>query len=157
LPLSWTNPNGLQPRQPGEHPYRAADADGKEQGGVMDKDKSNLLAETIDILKSRDKTPADVSWVGVRIARWLAVVPKEKRLPPDPMPVGSWDDFAKFADFEYNAGYGGNEVQGNLIVVGDNWWLERGEYDGSEWWEFKTIPQKSADTTPLRPTDLHER
>ena len=31
-------PDGLQPRQPGEHPYRAADADGKEQreGGVME-------------------------------------------------------------------------------------------------------------------------
>ena len=29
-----------------------------------------------------------------------------------------------------------------LLVVGDNWWLERHEYDGSEWWEFKTIPNK---------------
>ena len=31
------NGDGLQPRQPGEHPHRAADADGKEQreGGVM--------------------------------------------------------------------------------------------------------------------------
>ena len=28
------------------------------------------------------------------------------------------------------------------VAVGDNWWLERAEYDGSEWWEFKTIPKE---------------
>lgn len=26
------------------------------------------------------------------------------------------------------------------MLVGDGWWIERAEYDGSEWWEFKTIP-----------------
>lgn len=26
------------------------------------------------------------------------------------------------------------------MVVGDDWWLERHEYDGSEWWEFKRLP-----------------
>jgi hypothetical protein len=41
--------DGLQPRQPGEHPYRAADADGKEQreGGVM----------------AKKKTPKNVEWI----------------------------------------------------------------------------------------------
>lgn len=25
-------------------------------------------------------------------------------------------------------------------MAGDDWWLERAEYDGSEWWKFKTLP-----------------
>jgi hypothetical protein len=49
--MSWPRSeqsHGLQPRQPGEHPYRAADADGKEQreGGVMAKKlPKNLVAQ----------------------------------------------------------------------------------------------------------------
>ena len=45
MKLLFTN-DGLQPRQPGEHPYRAADADGKEQreGGVM-ADRVGAFAE----------------------------------------------------------------------------------------------------------------
>jgi len=31
----------------------------------------------------------------------------------------------------------------SLTVAGDDWWLERHGYDGSEWWEFKTLPKKS--------------
>jgi hypothetical protein len=27
-----------------------------------------------------------------------------------------------------------------LEIVGDDWWLERHEYDGAEWWEYKTKP-----------------
>lgn len=41
-----------------------------------------------------------------------------------------------------NNGYGWPEIPKDLVVVGDNWWLERAEYDGSEWWEFKTIPKE---------------
>jgi hypothetical protein len=40
----------------------------------------------------------------------------------------------------YDDGFGGNEIPLSLVVVGDDWWLERGEYDGSEWWEFKRLP-----------------
>lgn len=28
------------------------------------------------------------------------------------------------------------------MIVGDDWWMERHEYDGSEWWEFKELPKK---------------
>lgn len=33
-----------------------------------------------------------------------------------------------------------------LIVVGKDFWLERHEYDGSEWWEFKSIPMEPEET-----------
>ena len=43
--------------------------------------------------------------------------------------------------FNYDNGFGGAEVHGDLKIVGNDWWMERGEYDGSEWWEFKTLPK----------------
>lgn len=42
-------------------------------------------------------------------------------------------------DFNYDSGYGGQELYG-CIVFEDGSWLERGEYDGSEWWGYKSTP-----------------
>jgi len=42
-------------------------------------------------------------------------------------------------DREYDDGFGGQELDGT-IVFKDGTWLERGEYDGSEWWEYKCKP-----------------
>ena len=44
-----------------------------------------------------------------------------------------------FMDFNYDDGYGSQELDG-VVLFKDNTWLERGEYDGSEWWEYKTPP-----------------
>lgn len=43
------------------------------------------------------------------------------------------------ASINYDNGYGGQELFGT-IVFKDNTWLERGEYDGSEWWERHKLP-----------------
>ena len=43
-------------------------------------------------------------------------------------------------NFEYDDGYGITEVNMGLKLVGKDFWLERHEYDGSEWWEYKTLP-----------------
>ena len=54
----------------------------------------------------------------------------------------SWADFKnKFKNLEYYAGYGTQEIAADLVVVGDNWWLEREEYDGSECWAYKKYPK----------------
>jgi hypothetical protein len=45
-------------------------------------------------------------------------------------------------DFTYDAGYGGQELFG-FVVFEDGTWLERGEYDGSEWWEHKQTPTRA--------------
>ncbi len=42
---------------------------------------------------------------------------------------------------EYDDGYGGQRLDG-IIVFKDGTWLSRGEYDGSEWWDYNTIPGK---------------
>lgn len=91
----------------------------------------NLLLETIEVLSAHNKEPRDVVWVG------------------DEYGYTTWEDFKNKANITYDNGWGGNEVQMSLVVVGRDWWLERHEYDGSEWWEFKTIPQKPSELLTL--------
>lgn len=64
----------------------------------------------------------------------------------------TFDEFLKASDFEYDSGYGTVGIIESLKIVGDDWWLERAEYDGSEWWEFKTVPtiSNSAHKVPKR-------
>ena len=63
----------------------------------------------------------------------------------DVMFIGSQDgkyrmSLAKFltlSNFTYDCGYGAPEIAGDLIVYfNDNTYMTRGEYDGSEWWEY---------------------
>lgn len=45
-------------------------------------------------------------------------------------------------------------VATDLVLVGDDWWIERAEYDGSEWWEFKSIPVRKQYMKNI--TNLHK-
>ena len=47
--------------------------------------------------------------------------------------------FLKKLDFTYNSGYGGQNLFGT-VWLGDYIWLERGEYDGLEWWGVRERP-----------------
>lgn len=88
----------------------------------------NLLDETKNVLVDNGKSLEDIAWVGC----------DDFRIPIDA--------FLKAADTEYLNGFGAQEVAMDLIVVlRDGSWLERKEYDGSEWWEFKSehvMPEK---------------
>lgn len=86
----------------------------------------NLKDETLEVLNEHGKTWDDVEWVGS--VRRNSIIDKNQ--------------FLILANREYNNGYGGNEVSLDLVVVGKDFWLERHEYDGSEWWEFKQLPKK---------------
>ena len=82
----------------------------------------NLLKEALEMLGKCGKSTEDVRFVA-NSESWA-----------------TWDEFSPIAAlYDYDEGYGGAEVNPSLRVVGDDWWLERGEYDGSEWWEFKTL------------------
>jgi hypothetical protein len=95
---------------------------------------TNLLAETLEVLTEHSKTTEDVLWIG----------------SSDGEIATDWASFAAIAEnVNYNSGFGGNEIAGDLVIVGSDWWLERGEYDGSEWWEFKAKPQRSDAPLPL--------
>ena len=52
------------------------------------------------------------------------------------------DELAAFMcklDFEYNHSYGVQEVYGTVWFK-DGTWMDRCEYDGSEWWEYRRCP-----------------
>lgn len=83
----------------------------------------NLLEETRKELEANGKTIFDIEWFGT------------EEFVID-------HDIQKLFLIDYDNGYGGNEIPMELIVVGKDFWLERHEYDGSEWWEYKSIPKK---------------
>lgn len=95
----------------------------------------NFLEETLGRLQVNGKSFKDVLWIG------------------SPDGYISKDLFLKLANVNYDNGFGGQEIANDLVIVGKDWWLERGEYDGSEWWEFKTLPQKPKNE--LKPVRLH--
>ncbi len=99
---------------------------------------SNLLTETTNILQQYGRAITDVRWIGSIDGRYGL----------------TWDEFALLANVEYHSGFGAAEVAQDLVVVGDNWWLERHEYDGSEWWEYKSMPFPQKQDTPLKPERL---
>ena len=59
------------------------------------------------------------------------------------LPVGytqeQYDEFINSLDFEYDKGYGGQELFGTIWYT-DGTWSDRGEYDGSEWWNYQKCP-----------------
>lgn len=83
-----------------------------------------LLKETLEAMASHKKTPEDVKFITVEDS------------------TITWKQFEQLANEAYDNGYGSANVNTSLKVVGNNWWLERHEYDGSEWWEFKSVPKK---------------
>ena len=48
--------------------------------------------------------------------------------------------FIESLNFEYDDGFGCQEITG-VILYTNGTWSERGEYDGSEWWEYKKCPE----------------
>ena len=89
---------------------------------------NNLLNETVSVLNQHGKTLFDVVWVGCIDFQ---------------IPI---DQFVECANQEYDDGYGASEVATDLLVVGSDFWLERHEYDGAEWWEYKELPKMPRET-----------
>jgi hypothetical protein len=52
-----------------------------------------------------------------------------------------YEEFLNQLDFKYDNGYGGQQIYGIIWLMEEGTWLERGEYDGSEWWEYKKCPK----------------
>lgn len=51
-----------------------------------------------------------------------------------------YESFLEAINYDYNDGYGGQVLYGTIWYVGGTW-SERGEYDGSEWWEYRKMPK----------------
>ena len=82
----------------------------------------NLKKETIDVLRRHNKKIKDIKWIGCSLFK---------------IPI---NEFFELANKNYDSGYGHAEVAQDLFIVGEDWWLERREYDGSEWWQYNILP-----------------
>lgn len=86
---------------------------------------TNLWKETIRVLEEHGKTFENVEYIqGADFG-----ITKE-----------NFEKIAKKSD--YDSGFGAARVAEDLVVVGDNWWIERNDYDGNEWWEYKEKPKQ---------------
>jgi hypothetical protein len=90
----------------------------------------NLLDETTSAIEASGHDPSQIVFIGSEESGHSC----------------TWDEFRALADVDYEGGYGSARVATDLIFVfedGQKMW--RGEYDGSEWWEYST-PFKRPDT-----------
>lgn len=87
----------------------------------------DLFTSVVDALEYFNKSTEDVVWVGInREGNELAC---------------TLEHFKEISQgISYYTGYGTEEINLDLIVVGNDFWLERWSYDGSEGWEFKQMP-----------------
>jgi hypothetical protein len=109
----------------------------------MGKDKTNAKEELLGILE-RTKSSIKCAYIKRDMGWWddsdVYISP-----PPISLKEGyTTEEYAEFLtklDFGYDSGYGGQELLGTIWLMKENTWLERGEYDGSEWWEYNECPQ----------------
>lgn len=83
-----------------------------------------------------------IQHIGNRTVKYVRVYQKSGYDEDDenaPTISGSLEEVLPRLDFEYDNGYGSQALFG-YIWYADGSWSERGEYDGSEWWEHKTCP-----------------
>lgn len=87
----------------------------------------NLLSETLKKMEIWKHDPKDVAEV-----QWCAGKKKH---------CCTWEVFEEAAKgFSYDNGYGCAEVNITLVILfKDGSWMERGEYDGSEWWKHVSL------------------
>lgn len=94
----------------------------------------NFKDETLEILVANGKTWNDVKFIQGN----------------DFKASNNKDELLELMNFDYDDGYGAPEIAQDLKIVGDNWWLERAEYDGSEWWEYKETPKPNLELKKIK-------
>lgn len=103
----------------------------------------NLLAETLYIITKTEHTANDIIFIGSEDSGYQC----------------TWDEYTVLADFDYDEGYGGVEIATDLIIVfSDSSFMNRGEYDGKEWWEYHTpfkMPEESHKISRLKSDKFH--
>lgn len=95
----------------------------------------NLLRETLDIIGQSGHTPDDIIFIGSEESGHAC----------------TWDQFRELADVDYDSGYGAVEVAQDLVIVfadGSKMW--RGQYVGSEWWNYSTAFLRPKQTLPIK-------
>lgn len=91
------------------------------------RDLTNFRRETVNFMKNHKQCIENVDYIIVR---------KDKLIDKDSF-------FRVINKLSYDSGFGGHVIDLSLyIVFKDGSWMERSEYDGSEWWEYKSKLEK---------------
>jgi hypothetical protein len=100
----------------------------------------NFLDETLKAIEGSGHTPDDITFIGSLVTGHAC----------------TWYDFVSLADFDYNSGYGAQKIATDLVIAfSDKTYMTRGEYDGSEWWEYNEPLVLPTERKPI--TCLHTR
>ena len=80
-----------------------------------------------------------IKHIGYRKVKYVHVVIGDEWRDDRKVIAGTLPEVLPLLDFEYDAGFGGQKLFGNVWYA-DGTWSERGEYDGLEWWKHKVCP-----------------
>lgn len=95
-----------------------------------------------ELLGKLDETFLSIKCASIHIEITYGVT-KQIKLPLNYSPE-QYEEFLSALDIEYDNGFGGQQLFGRVWLTNDVW-LERGEYDGSEWWNVKKLPNIHAE------------
>ena len=94
----------------------------------------NLLEETIQDIEESGHEIEDIVFIGSEKTGHRC----------------DWDQFVILADRDYSRGFGAAEVAQDLIIVfSDRNTMTRGEYDGSEWWQYSKPFSEPEESRPI--------
>ena len=84
----------------------------------------NLYIETMEKLRIHNKSFKDI----------VAIQGYDFAIDVD-------DFFAIAKDTDYDDDFGTVRIATDLVIIGEDWWMERVEYDGAENWTFRQRPE----------------
>jgi hypothetical protein len=98
---------------------------------------TNLYDETVTILEIHNKTIADIEYIGTLETK-----------------INTHKALELMKKTNYDDGFGGQEIADNLMIRGNGFVMTRGEYDGSEWWDYMqtdpSLPQVERDVKSFK-------
>lgn len=111
--------------------------------------RRNLYNETLQVLNDHNKSFDDVLNV--------VIIYDDDYQHNNEEYIIDKNDFIEIAKtINYDSGYGLPEINESLKILGKDWYMERREYDGSEWWEFKTMPILNQNAKKVDKKELKE-
>lgn len=106
----------------------------------------NAKKELLDVIESYPAQvwfmkPYKIKCCEIRIEYYQFDDSSNKILLREGYTQEEYNEFLEKLDFEYDSGYGSQHLFGTVWFTEPGVWMERGEYDGSEWWEFNMCPE----------------
>lgn len=99
------------------------------------------LLEKLEAGRKYIKKPFEVKAAEIRMEFYPTDDPSNAIILREGYTQEEYDEFLEKLDFEYDSGYGLQHLLGTVWFNEPNIWMDRGEYDGSEWWEFNICPE----------------